>query len=282
MKRNKQEERLKELGRLDTEMADLDTGLDWVPVEEPQFLGWEFQVLLSPSGLRRRDAEDLLQVMDICNVSEVNFTRHEWVVKLIKSQGGRYFQSKEAFFRRYYKDRKQYLVWHDDAWVKRHYFPYWENNSVEQKTYDEVHPRLKKYFSAVKYDATVWRPEYYRYRINSLFPKYELIIKWNKAYSTHRGIPHSEEIARHEQIHATLMANHYWCAKNCFSRWSGESAWERRYNRKLTRKHWRSCLQEVGKVEFNPWYWDTEKEDPLQLLEKEEKRLWGYSRIIKN
>lgn len=285
MKRNRQEERLKELGRLDAENSKLDTrNLDWIPVEEPQFLGWELQVVLGESGTRRRDAEDLLKVMDIARVSEISFTRHEWISKLIKSQSGRYYQIKEAFFKWYYRNRRTYPFGYNDDWIRRHYFPYWDTKCISQKDYDELEPRLRKYFLGEKHSATTWRPEYYTYRINQ-FPRHELVIKCTKAYSTHRGIPHSEEIAREKEIYDTLRDNRYWCAKNGFSRWGGDQNWVRRYNRKLTRKHWRSCLQEVGKVDFNPWYgWygEIEREDPLELLEKEEKRLWGYSRIIKN
>jgi hypothetical protein len=279
MKRTRQEDRWKELRRIDKRSSMLYREariLDWVPVEEPQFLGWEITLGLSENAQYRGDIDNLNTIMHYFDMNRTVFTRSEWVSKVVKNSGGKYLSVVKQVMARYYSKligpRVKYY-YQDPYWyVNRYYIPYFDNTHTSSDAYQNVPDHLKSYFDRHLYPATAWRPAVPYYTLSSKFPRHELVLRVKKAWSTHRGIPKSDIISERDKLGDILRHAGY------YSGWRGDT-WYHHFQRKATRRHWKSMLQEAGKIKFNAWVW--EEDDAPELLEKEERHLLGRSNLVK-
>jgi hypothetical protein len=211
MLRNKQEQKLKYLRRLDQRMGELGyREVEYVPVEKSYHMGWEVSIDLSESGKRRNDAKDLLEVLDIVGATEPYFTKDVQYIKHLRY--GRYN----------YEKVQKGLLMHTSS--KRYprilaHLPYWHNTltsfEIRKEKFTQVPMRLRHFF----YEADHWKYGCKVYRVNSWkFPKYELVYKVRKAYAGFQGIPKGNEWSEYEQLNDILKNNHYWCSKNGYSR----------------------------------------------------------------
>jgi hypothetical protein len=122
------------------------------------------------------------------------------------------------------------------------YIPYHYDNKMTQQVFDTVPAHLKGYFAKYEERATYWRPAYYYYKLSDKFPRYELRFKVSKAYSTHRGIPKSDEISESAWIEKQLENNHYYDKQDHSSY---EAYWHKRTNR-TARKHWKAATKQIA------------------------------------
>lgn len=258
MIRNKRTEKDKSLRRL-SKKTDALWGrareLEWIPVEEPQFLGWDILVVLGDSGLRRSDAPNLLKVMEYFNMGKPVFTRHEWVSKIIRGNNGRYVETLKQAFKLTHKKHSHWSYIEPFEYINRNYMPYFENRRITQQVYDTVPSYLHKYFTRYTERATVWRPEYYYYKLSSTFPRYELRLKSTKSYSTHRGIPDGEAQSEYQKGRDTLNNEHYWGGR-------GYEAYYHKLTNRSRRKAWNMVVKAVVKT--------TTIEEAEEALEEQE------------
>jgi len=229
MERNKQEKKLKELGRLANELDDIGyRDYEWVPVDKPRFIGWDLQVVLSESGARRRDALKLQEILNAC--APKVFVRDMGVVKKARAAGLR------VDLMTYNPRKDRYLTDHRDELFRKR---------LSQWQYDRLADHLKSFYSPenrLTYSGTPYK-EYWL--IQGYFPFYETTIKITKAYSTHIGIPIAENWKRSEEIHHIIREENYWCSKNGFH--NGRSKWGRRFELKTYRNKWSHATKMIAK-----------------------------------
>jgi len=244
MQRNRKTEKekyLKKLSRRYWSAYREANELEWVPVEEPQFLGWEVRAVLNESALRRGDLPNLLKVMEYFKMNRTVFTRKQWVVSVIKSSDYRYENALKEVAKMCRKRHTSRYYW--DIWetINNNYMPFYGNTRVNQATFDTVPEYLHKYFTKYTEAATVWRPEYNYYKLSSVFPLYQLRLKVDRAFSTHKGIPNGEAESEYQHIRKTLEIEHYWGSSGRY-----ESYNHKRCNR-VTRKAWNMASKQIAK-----------------------------------
>lgn len=258
MKRNKQDERLRALRRLSEYESTLDTNLIWVEVEEPQFLGWELTIELGESGSRRRDADDLNQALSLLRYNRPVYIKSESLLRMFRSQGYDYQRCLEAYKKRYH--RKGW--WIDEYSIDTYRFPLLTYRSVTVQVWEALPANIQCYFYRV--NRSWWREEFV-YRLDpARFPIYELKLKAKQAYSTHRGIPQSENESESEKIRDKLSQEKYWSIIDQNS--SSYHAWSaiRKH-----RKRWKQATNVLSKeLDFQQW-----NNDHYELVEKQECKL---------
>jgi len=254
MKRNNKEEWLKSRLRLMRKKDKLASShrlyrysaaegknFTWVPVEEPQFIGWETTVTLSEAALRRQDAGRLLQVLSLLNISEKRFCSNLNIIKLIRRSNKNYARIRSNWFEERRKLSKRNDWYNDDL-------P-WEIVDIRskrrsEKKWEEVDHSLHKYFERVetKYPATAWENErtIITYLLGGAFPIHELRVKIDQAYSTHRGIPKSDEISEATKIQEKLYQERFY-EKLYYS--DSSYKYERRLALRSSRKTWKSATR---------------------------------------
>jgi hypothetical protein len=251
MKRNKQEETYKRVRRQirrNDELHSESRDLEWVPVEEPQFLGWDVQVILGDSGLRRGDVDNILAIMNYFNMSKPTFTRHAWVGKMIRQNNNKYQESLKFISKHIQSKWKGRYGWgynsfHD--YVAKNYMPYFLDTSISESTYENIPLHLKGFFSKCTERATVWRPEYYYYKLSAKFPLYELRLKVTRCYSTHRGIPNSEAQSEYTKMHQKLWRTNLALIMDNYG--NTHDAWYHKMQNRVQRKSWNQGLNVLSK-----------------------------------
>lgn len=255
MKRHRKEEYMKKLNKLYDEKLNLfkepeeeggrgrrrryqDTRMIWVPVEEPQHIGWEYTVVLSDAALRRRDSHRLTELLDLLRVSGTGFSRDLRTLKLVRSSGKRYQLVKQKW------------------WASRKYaympdmpggISYVEGATLSVENYERLSEGLKCYFTKYErwYPPFGLRPGYtlVYYKLSYKFPFHELRIKADKCYSTHRGIPKADEISRDQEIDNIFEREQYW--KKRYGSYDGWSRYERKRRTGSVRKAYKAILNQV-------------------------------------
>lgn len=248
----KQTKKLKDARKISNRIHELDWGrdlYDWIPVEKPQFIGWETTINLSERSLRRPDADKLLAVMNIIKLNKPVFTKDTFIIKLIRSSN------------------KNYLTIHSkyNEYVRtKHKHPYYSETipgienynscSLSVNDWEQLDTNLKKYFYKHEkhYPGNVWRDSHVivRYKLSSSnFPIRDLVVKINKAYSTHKGIPRADDISESTKLRDELFSGKYrsyYSAKNGF-RSNGPGKWYKHVTIISNRRRWKELLDEVPK-----------------------------------
>lgn len=247
MLRNKQEEKLKYLRRLSAYRDTLEPNkIDYIPVEKPFFVGWDVSITLSESGMRRRDASDLLMVLNILGASKKQFTKSVKFIRYLRHH--RY--SVELTSGTYsYKDHR----WrHPNSY----YFPYWYQTGVnayyiDERKFEQVPLHLRHYFYEDKdsYYRKYVRHKVYRLSFMNSFPFYELVYKVEKSYANALGVPRGDDISESEMISDILSNNHYWSTKNGYSN-GGESFCHHMSNI-MHRRAWKQFCHSMKNSDFS-------------------------------
>lgn len=224
------------------ELRTLDTnGMDWEPVEEPEFIGWDVTVKLNESRQRSRDAEDLNTVLQVLGCNKPYFVRSQWVVSAIRNSKRSY----PGFLKDYEKImNRKYGPYDNGIYWSRNYVPNLYAANVHESVYIALPAHLRKFF--VKNTDGLWwhRANADTYRLSyGVFPMYALTLKVERAYSTHRGIPHSKELRREAEIDTILEREHYY-PKYRYNRWRGNRFW-RRQTRIVNRHLYSTAFTEV-------------------------------------
>lgn len=233
MKRNEKEEKYKVLRRL--AKRDREIGywrgaiLDWVPVEEPKFIGHEYQVVLTESGMRRRDASVLNELLSA--LGKPIFYHRDSFTRIVRLCGHRIDHVKQHFNR------------HENY---NHFANQLFEASIREYAYERLSEDAQKWFN-IENRVTMSGYAYKEYRLLPGFPYYETKIKVSKTYSTHRGIPRADEIREAKIIHDALMMNNYWCAKNGDQKANGRCTWFGQYMNKRVRSTWNHATRMISK-----------------------------------
>jgi hypothetical protein len=162
----------------------------WEALEKPVFAGWDVHVTLSPSGMRRRDAGELLGVLDILQASRPVFWRNARYVRAVRR--GKYL----------YKDVER--EFYANKWGLYHSSGRLFSRSIDERTYDGLSGTYKKYFEKQRVSGNFWRPDYWEYHLKWEFPTYELIVKVQKSYNTFIGHLYGDEIGEYNKLHQWL------------------------------------------------------------------------------
>lgn len=236
MLRNKQEQKLKYLRRLDNYRDTLEPNkIDYVPVEKPFLIGWDVSITLSESGMRRRDAPDILAVLDILGASRKQFTKSVKFIRYLRH----YRYSVEATAGTYsYKDHR----WrHNNSY----YFPYWYQTGlnayyIDERKFEQVPLHLRHYFYEDKdsYYRKYVRHKVYRLSFMNSFPFYELVYKVEKSYANALGVPRGDDISESEMISDILSNNYYWSSKNGYCNGYRQRHWCI-YRNRVQRRSWK-------------------------------------------
>lgn len=248
MLRNKQEEKLKYLRRLSAYRDTLEPNkIDYVPVEKPFFVGWDVSITLSESGMRRRDAPDLLLVLDILGASKKQFTKSVKFIRYLRH----YRYSVELTAGSYsYKD---YRWRHPNSY----YFPYWYQTGlnayyIDERKFEQVPLHLRHYFYEDKdnYYGKYVKHKVYRLSFMNSFPFYELIYKVEKSYANALGVPRGDDISESEMISDILFNNHYWSAKNGTST-NGCESYCHHMSNIMHRRAWKQFCHSMKNSDFS-------------------------------
>ncbi len=277
MRIDEKKQKIKTLRKMNKRSSDLGSTrylMDWVPVDEPRFIGWETTVGLSEPALRRSDAQVLLNVLAITRVDRPLFTRELSIVKLIRRNGKRYMKISADWrehCRRISRDRYWYSNFLPGSIQDYH------DRFITPQQFDKLDERHRKYLEKKEtyYPPTAWHNGIteVKYRVGGAFPLHELRVKLTKAYSTHRGIPRSEEIRESEFIHDKLMEEHYWCAKYCtVSNRRSKPAYRKMEHRQF-RGGWNQATRMMSKLMESKDDFETVEEFERRT-KKEPDRLW--------
>ena len=218
------------------------SGLTWERLEEPKFIGWESTILIGELSLRRPDAGLLIQAAKLVGQSEPTFFTNLNTLRLIRK--GKTYGQIIALHRE--EVRRKKLMIHE-----------WQRNLPEgvgsrrgrkftiEQFKKQVPEHLHPYFELKEtlIAASAWRDSYYHqeYRLGGKFPLRDLRVKVDKVFATHRGIPKSDEISRHQEIdeiftqqcvYNKLYGKNYRCSK-----------WFYNYEYRARRKYLKGALK---------------------------------------
>ncbi len=213
MNLNKQEKKLKSLRALDKKRNEIynshrgyrkDMFIEYVPVEEPQFIGWEYSVILEESARNRSDSAQLLSLLRYIS-RPLTFFKSVDFLRYIRSNG----HNLDNIYN--HNTGKQRFSRDVEAIIHR---------SLDYNRYLNLEEKLKCYYERMDY-YNPWSGWYTSYELSSRFPMYQLRLKVKPTYSTHRGLPIADNIRDVQLIREKLTEEHYWCTKNGFrnSRW---------------------------------------------------------------
>lgn len=263
MRRNSKDEKMQRLTKLYNESATLfredgdkvnnryrrENRMIWVPVDEPQHIGWEYQLTFSEAAQRRNDIGELKSLMALLKFDKVGFSKSKSTLKLVRSANKRYTEVRN----KYQQWRKKGGI--NLSWLEHDYLPDGIVNIyrtyLTKEKYSLLNDKQKAYFYNFQrfVPATISKDAHYEDRwelTSSKFPFDELRVKVSKCYSTHKGIPKVDELSREAEIDAVLDAEHYrvkrWPRGN-YGRWT---SFERRQMKRSVRKRWHSILNEAA------------------------------------
>lgn len=145
----------------------------YIELPKPIFAGWDISIVLTESGMRRRDAPELQEVMNVLNVSREMFTKDVNFVKHIRNNK-HFIDSIKSYY--------QHRGYHIDNFSNRHI------------TYHEFHnlpEHLKKYFYEDKwYKYSSWQGRFNKphYGVRETFPWYECVVKITRSFYNYRVV----------------------------------------------------------------------------------------------
>lgn len=170
MLRNKYYQREKHWLAVERRLDELDPrAMIWVPLEKPVFAGWDIHVTLSESGKRRKDAQKLIDVLNVLGVGpeKPRFIRQMRYIRIIRRFQHKYNQIETQ--------------WTDVLW---HPLKSLFNRQISKQEYHNLKDDLKPYFRSAR--TRLWNEEVTHYYLEN-FPVYELQIKAVKAYNAFIG-----------------------------------------------------------------------------------------------
>jgi hypothetical protein len=266
MLRNKQEQKLKYLRRLDAYQDTLDTHtVEYIPVEKPFFVGWDVYITLSESGMRRRDAPDILAVLDILGASKKQFTKSVRFIRYLR----RFHYSVELTAGQY--EYKHYRWRHPNSC----YFPYWYQTGlnayyIDERKFEQVPAHLRHYFYEDKdsYYRKYVRHKVYRLSFMNSFPLYELVYKVEKSYANALGVPRGDDISEDNMISDILSNNHYWSSKKGTIR-NGHDNFYQHMSNIMHRRAWKQFCHNMKNSDFSD-----EAEEQSRKCLKNQKYKW--------
>lgn len=197
MQRNQREGQLKYVRRLGIQCDDLwDTaryGYELVPLKYPQFAGWETYITLDEAGMRRRDAPDILFILDLLGWSTPRFIRSLQTIRSLRHSKYRWTTVKTALSRKQFKD----------TWTIEQFY---KGRDISEKEYLRLTPYYQTYFHYNKYESErySWRHD----KVYSLtwdkFPSYELVYKVKNSYWTHVKVYDTQAQSDYTRLYARL------------------------------------------------------------------------------
>lgn len=222
-----------------------------IPLEKPQFAGWDISIEFTESGKRRKDYPELKEILDL--ISRSNFTKNVSFIKHIRRNN----YSVESIYS-YYKSGKFY----------NSYFS-WNilTKSILKKYYDVLKPELLKYFSKEPYKDKYSNT---RYSLNN-FPLYELKVKITKSYYYSQDIPNSEAESEDAKLHNIIygrgIENKVWNLSNNY-----------RDSNKISLKRSRKKLCDLYKKYYNEGILNDDTEVEIDTISGSyDKKDYGWS-----
>lgn len=252
MYRDPREERLKFIRREIERMDELqkESRVEYlIELEKPQFAGWELYVDLSESGKRRRDAPDIMYLLNLFGMNRIQFVRNLTTIRMLRRAKYSYSRvqlSKKAYKSNYNLDN--YYAW----------------RSISEKAYMSIPDQYKKYFSLDNTKQYGWYSGDRYLLIWNALPTYEFVFKLKKAYWTHLKYYDGDAIGEYERLRHKIWYGSY---RNDVIRASG---WIRgRYRDNFSSKiksAWGSAIKEIEKAANSYSVHDEDWDDVEQYL----------------
>jgi len=203
----------------------------WVPVEKPQFIGWEASLTLSDTAARRSDGHILYKALQITGLSKPRFFKDPSVVSTIR-RAGKVYRTTITLWQELQRRKNRDKYYFDNSYPKG--VSAIGDGKLRVEEFEKLDHKEQRYFDkqSKTYPASAYHDGFteYWYTIGGLFPIHELRIKLDTAYSTHKGIPKSDELSRESEIDKVLYNNFYWDRN-----YNHKSSWERNDVEKLKR-----------------------------------------------
>lgn len=237
----------------------------WVPLDKPQFIGWNIWVALSESGLRRRDAVKLLTVLNLLKVGKENpnFIRDSAIVRVIRTSDHKYITIQRKW--RYRKNSHTSYTHTVDVLF---------NRTISDSVYDRLSDDLKGYFSKTRIKDYWGNREQYEYTLDWNFPTYELEVKVEKAYNRFIGHLYGDQIGEYDKLSRWLWHEAQAPIRTSLGHDSGR--WRDKTGRGISCR-WKSALSEVTMVALTDPEYIEHIEDIEYKYGLYSKKLYGYS-----
>lgn len=203
--------------RRSEELWKLSRQVEKVPLEKPQFAGWEISITLTESGKRRKDAHILEKIMEILGLTKPRFTKN---VKFIKDiRNNKYSVSS------LYNTKMSYS--HNVGSLNNRHIRYNEYHNLPENLRSYFYPN--PYYKYSNYDKPY-------YRVEQNFPFYECRLKVTKSYYNFRGIPNSEAISEEQKLDNKMEHMCFWAKMGCRNNYG------KKYNTRLRGRSKSLCL----------------------------------------
>lgn len=293
MNRNTKEQHLLDLRRLQREREELrerSREVEYVTLEEPQFVGWEIKATLSDSGFRRADSTYILEAINASRLSEPLFTRNVRYIREIRAAGYKY--SRLVGNRLRYKQKKSFIAyWNDHFSPYKQRIPYHHKfrayktykygvsnfngrSTIDQKIYNTLSHKAKSYYTSLSLEKVLQPIKGIRYRLNWELPWYELVFKITKSYYTQMPIPNSDAQSKYQKLDDRLDK---WKGKGLEKSWNGK--WSRYHRDSYVRgikSSWRVATKQFANTATKQGLMD-EDEEFLLSRTKAYKRDYGWT-----
>jgi hypothetical protein len=206
----------KELG----ELRDLAREIHYIELEKPQFAGWEYSIGLDESGMRRRDAPDILFILDLLGLSKPYFIRNISTIVYLRKHRYHYYNAMKYYETGRYRS------------VHLHGFNY--KKLIDEKQYLSLSEHYRKFFIYDEYESKYRYFTGNRYRFNwNAFPAYELKVKVRKAYWTKMGVHDTNAQTEYRKLDDKLDHNRL---TNKYVYKSYPNKWDRKFTIRRNRR----------------------------------------------
>lgn len=272
MNRNKQTKYEKKMLNIERTYKSMRYNQDdyvWVPVEDPNFIGWETSLVLSESGNRRSDAPYIKKALELTGLSKPYFFRKKpEVVKAIRKAKKKYVLFRSQWFE---TQRRSTYSYKSIEGVREI-----EGIRITSDKYLTFPSEIKKYFERRSdlIPASAWRDSYFKeyYKFSYKFPSYELNIKLEQAYSTHKGIPKTHLISERTKLNQKIDQE-LWYTKH-YGKYYYSSRWIQRYQDRARRKRIKVATTLAKKTYMSDSWWNREAlYNVEQIFDKEEAKI---------
>ena len=200
--------------------------VEYAPLEKPVFAGWDINIKLTESGMRRKDSQEVQQILNILNLSRGVFTRE--IKYVIHIRNNNYsLESRKT----YYKHTLYSLDFSSD----RH---------ISWREYNRLPDDLKRWFYEDRYHKySTWARNKNYYGLVSIFPWYECRLVITKSYYHYKKV--YDTVAKSE--HDKLDRNLYLVDRKAWGRYS----WRDSYV-KSNKAAWTNSLRNIVCNQYTP------------------------------
>ncbi len=161
--------------------------VEYVPLEKPIFAGWDLSIGLTESGMRRKDSQEIQEVINILNESRQIFTRDIKYIRHIRNNDHSLDSIKS-----YYQNRGYFI-------------DYFSNRHITWREYHNLPQHLKEWFYEDRYyKYSSWMHRNYYYGTVSNFPWYEVRVVITRSYYHYKKVYNTVAQSEYDKLDGDL------------------------------------------------------------------------------